>query len=252
MSKTVNDPVSTTNRVLEAIEANQLYIAYQPIISLKDWTTFGYEALMRSECSSMPSPLDVLRVAVEEGSIGELGRALRQMAVERCPDKALFLNVHPDEFDRYQLVQPNDPLNTHDGQIFLEVTESVPLSHYKFCNSVLAEIRGKGIHLAVDDLGAGYSNLLYISDLTPEIVKIDRGLVESMHKDERRITLVRSIVDLCNNMNAKVVAEGIETIEELEAVLATGAHFAQGYFFAKPNANPPTKNWKKIYTDARR
>jgi EAL domain-containing protein (putative c-di-GMP-specific phosphodiesterase class I) len=112
---------------------------------------------------------------------------------------------------------------------------------------VLAEIRAKGVRIAVDDLGAGYSNLKYIADLAPEIVKIDRGLVAGLSQHSRLHRLVTSIVQLCTEQGARVVAEGIETAEELRAVLATGAHFAQGYFLARPHREPPTPDWERLF-----
>ena len=102
-----------------------------------------------------------------------------------------------------------------DQPIYLEVTESVPLSHFSYCHSVLREIRGKGVSLAVDDLGAGYSNLKYIVDLKPEIVKLDRTLIADLADDRRAQVLVRHIVKLCQELGALVVAEGIEQETEM-------------------------------------
>jgi EAL domain-containing protein (putative c-di-GMP-specific phosphodiesterase class I) len=161
------------------------------------------------------------------------------MAVEGCPDTPLFLNIHPDEFgDRY-LVRPDDPLFEHSPGVFLEVTESVPLSHYEMCHSVLAELRHRGICLAVDDLGAGFSNLKYIADLAPEIVKLDRELITALHEAPRLAKLVRALVRLCEDLGAKVVAEGIETREEFLTLRELGTHYAQGYFLARPAFEPP-------------
>jgi EAL domain-containing protein (putative c-di-GMP-specific phosphodiesterase class I) len=99
---------------------------------------------------------------------------------------------------------------------------------------VLREIRGKGVSLAVDDLGAGYSNLKYIVDLKPEIVKLDRTLVADLADDHRAQVLVRHIVRLCHELGARVVAEGIEQETEMNVVVDCGADFGQGYYFARP------------------
>ncbi len=90
------------------------------------------------------------------------------------------------------------------------------------------------MHLVVDDLGAGYSNLKSIADLEPKVVKIDRGIVEGLKKGSRQQKLVRAIVRLCEDLGAEVVAEGIETAEELGAVREAGVHLVQGYLFARP------------------
>ena len=139
------------------------------------------------------------------------------MAVESCPNHALFINIHPQELDEGWLVQPDDPIFAHYHPVFLEITESVPLSHFSLCHSMLREIRSKGVHLAIDDLGAGYSNLKYIADLNPEIVKLDRGLIAGLHEDKRRQKLVSHMVALCENLGAKVVAEGVGTPEQRRA-----------------------------------
>jgi EAL domain-containing protein (putative c-di-GMP-specific phosphodiesterase class I) len=166
--------------------------------------------------------------------VGALGRAIRELATANCTDMPLFLNVHPNEFDESWLVQPDDPIFTHDQPIYLEVTESVPLSHFAYCHSVLREIRGKGVSLAVDDLGAGYSNLKYIVDLRPEIVKLDRTLIADLADDRRAQVLVQHIVRLCQELGALVVAEGIEQETEMKVVIDCGAHYGQGYYFARP------------------
>jgi EAL domain-containing protein (putative c-di-GMP-specific phosphodiesterase class I) len=155
----------------------ELSVVYQPIVSFSTMKPFAYEALVRSDSPHWINPPKLFDEAIKSRCVGALGRAIRELATTRCTEMPLFLNVHPNEFDESWLVQPDDPIFTHDQPIYLEVTESVPLTHFAYCHSVLREIRGKGVALAVDDLGAGYSNLKYIVDLKPEIVKLDRTLI---------------------------------------------------------------------------
>ena len=107
----------------------------------------------------------------------------------------------------------------------------------------MKDIRNRGAKLAVDDLGSGYSNLKYISDLRPDVVKLDRGLVGGLTKGTRLYRLVTAIVNLCVDMGAKVVAEGIETEGELRAVIGAGVHYGQGYLLARPASPPPEPVW---------
>jgi EAL domain-containing protein (putative c-di-GMP-specific phosphodiesterase class I) len=233
--------------VREALAAQQFYIAVQPIVDLRKKDIFGYEALLRSHSPEWKNPLQVLKAAQDEGVLGELGRACRDMALRGSPAHNVFLNLHPNEFDEGWLVRPDDPIFSHDRDVYLEITESVPLSHFRLCHTILREVRGKsGIFLAVDDLGAGYSNLKYIVDLSPEVVKLDRELVAGMVKHSRAHKLVSSLVKLCADLGAKVVAEGIETLDELHAVMDTGAHYAQGYLIARPAFPAPTVNWADL------
>jgi len=119
----------------------------------------------------------------------------------------------------------------------------VPLSHFRLCQNILAEVRGRGVFLVVDDLGAGYSNLKYIADLQPRVVKLDRGLVAGLSVQSRLFKLVSAIVVLCHELDALVVAEGIETVEELVAVQEAGANYGQGYLLARPAFPPPPVTW---------
>jgi len=221
------------------LSVGQVKVVYQPIVDLQRRTIFAYESLVRSDSPHFESPPALFTEAIRSQCCGALGRVIREIATANCPDYPLFINVHPNEFDESWLVQPDDPIFQHYHPIYVEITESVPLSHFALCHSVLKEIRSKGVLLAVDDLGAGYSNLKYIADLAPEVVKLDRGLVAKLHQDERLQVLVTHIVGLCTALGAKVVAEGIETEEELSAVIDTGAHYGQGWYFAKPAFPPP-------------
>jgi len=236
--------VSTT--VEQALEAGQIYVAFQPLVDLQRRTTFGFEALVRSECEDFPTALSIIEQAVEHRFMGQLGRALRHMAVTRCANHPLFLNLHPAEFDEGWLVRPDDAITGHDHDIYLEITESVPLTHFRYCHSVLREIRSKGIKVAVDDLGAGHSNLKYIADLAPEVVKLDRNLIAQLRRESRLQTLVMAIVELCKRLGARVVAEGIETREEMLAVLETGAHYGQGYFLGRPARDALPVVWSDL------
>ena len=221
----------------------KVQIVYQPIVSLSSGRVYAYEALARPHAEYFPNPLALFSAAVDADMTGELGRLLRQQAVAQCPDYPLFLNVHPAELGEPFLVRPDDPLFQHPEPIYMEVTESVPLSHFALCHEVLDEVRGKGIRMAVDDLGAGFSNLKYISDLAPEVVKLDRQLVAGVDHKQRQQRLLRSVVRLCQEMGATVVAEGIETKGELQAVRDAGAELGQGFLLARPALPPPDVAW---------
>lgn len=227
------------SRVPFVLRNGDLSVVFQPIVDLETGTTFAYEALVRSSSPDFQGPPALFVEAIKAEVCGALGRVIRELAVAGCPGYPLFLNIHPNEFCEGWLVQPDDPIFSHEPGVFLEITESVPLSHFEFCTSVLEEIRSKGLYLAVDDLGAGYSNLRYISDLAPEIVKLDRALIAALHRDRRRRQLVTALVGLCKDLGAEVVGEGIETVDELIAVRATGVRFGQGYVLARPGNPPP-------------
>jgi EAL domain-containing protein (putative c-di-GMP-specific phosphodiesterase class I) len=236
-------PPFTDAAIRRVIEQREVRIVYQPVVDLKTREIFAYEALARPTTPEFDGPLALFAAAVEHSCTGELGRLLRQLAIDDCPNHKLFVNIHPAELNEKWLVQPNDPIFQHAHDIYLEITESIPLSHFRLCQSILSEVRGRGVHLVVDDLGAGYSNLKYIVDLDPRVVKLDRGLIAGLSSGSRLYKLVSSVVALCRDLGALVVAEGIETEEELEAVIAAGAHYGQGYLLARPGSPIPPVTW---------
>jgi EAL domain-containing protein (putative c-di-GMP-specific phosphodiesterase class I) len=227
-------------RVPQVLAVGELNVVYQPIVDFKKHSIFAYEALVRSTSPHFQGPPSLFTEAIRSRYCGALGRAVREITVERAPPFPLFVNIHPNEFDEGWLVQPDDPIFHHEHPVYLEITESVPLSHFSLCHGVLAEVRSRGVLLAVDDLGAGYSNLKYIADLSPQVVKLDRGLIVNLVKGTRQHRLVRSIVRLCEDLGTKVVAEGIETEAEAEAVVDAGAHYGQGFYFARPSYPAPS------------
>ncbi len=229
--------------VYSLIANSTLGIAFQPIVDIRRRRLHAYEALARCAPSDFPGPSELFAVAVRAGRVGELGRLHRENASRICAGQALFLNIDPAELDQGWLVRPDDPIFRHRGQVTLEITETVPIHYFSQCHSVLAEIRAKGIQLAIDDFGAGFSNLKYIADLEPEIVKIDRQLVVGLTPGTRQYRLIESLVKLCHEMGSKVLAEGIETPDELAAVEAAGVDFAQGYLLARPSSPPPDFAW---------
>ena len=231
--------IPDTERIPTVLALGELAVVYQPIVDMQNKTVFAHEALVRSNSPHYQGPPALFTEAIRTQLCGALGRAVRELAVGNAPDTPLFVNIHPNEFDEGWLVRPDDPIFSHEQGVYLEITESVPLTHFTLCHSQLAEVRSRGALLAVDDLGAGYSNLKYISDLSPEVVKLDRGLIVNLTKDSRQHTLVSSLVRLCEDLGATVIAEGIESRDEARAVADTGAHYGQGFFFAKPSYPPP-------------
>ncbi len=229
--------------VHDMVDREDVGIAFQPIVEVHRRRLHAYEALARRKSDLFASTPEMFEAAVQAGRVAELGRLHRDQAVRLCPGHALFLNVDPHEFDFGWLVRPDDPMFRHRYPVTVEITESVPIKYFSQCHSVLAEIRQKGISLAIDDLGAGYSNLKYISDLEPEIVKLDRDLIAGVQAETRQHRLLRSIIGLCQEMEAKVIAEGIETEAELQAVIDLGVEFAQGYVFGLPTSPPPDLIW---------
>jgi len=231
------------------VSPDDLSVVFQPIVLLETGETFAYEALVRCQLSQYSPPPVLFEKALAVGCVGRLGRMIREIAVPLCADRPLFLNVHPQELNESWLIRPDDPILTHERDIYLEITESVPLTHFDLCLGVIQELRARGgIHLVVDDLGAGYSNLKTIADLEPRFVKLDRGLIAGIDQRPRQQQLVAGVVRMCEDLKADVVAEGIETVAEYDAVRDAGATYAQGFLFAHPGFPLPQVTWPPLPT----
>ena len=157
MRKATKSPLGDAIRRL--IDERDCYCVFQPVVDLKTQRIFAYESLARTSSPAFDGPMEMFAAAVAENATGELGRMLRAMSLEGCEGHPLFLNIHPAELNERWVVQPDDPIFQHSEDVYLEITEAVPLSHFRLCKDMLSEVRGRGVHLVVDDLGAGYSNL---------------------------------------------------------------------------------------------
>jgi EAL domain-containing protein (putative c-di-GMP-specific phosphodiesterase class I) len=225
------------------VRAEDLSTVFQPIVRLDTGKLFAYETLVRCRVPGF-APTTLFAQATAEESTGRLGRMIREIAVPLCGGTPVFVNLHPTELADRWLVRPDDPIFSHDHDIYLEITESAPLTHFDLCKSVLSEVCARtGAHLVIDDLGAGYSNLKLIADLEPKVVKLDRALVQDLHRKPRQQKLVAMIVLTCIELGAEVVAEGIETVEELIAVRNSGVHYGQGYLLGRPAFPMPPVTW---------
>jgi EAL domain-containing protein (putative c-di-GMP-specific phosphodiesterase class I) len=231
--------------MIGCVPRSDLSCVYQPIVDLQTGRAFAYEVLARCKVPGLTNPAILFKRAAAERFCGALGRTLRKLGSERCRGIPLFLNVHPAELSDRFVIQPDDPMYAHDDDVYVEITESVPFSHYDLCASMLREIRARGgVHLVVDDLGAGYSNLKRIADLEPAVVKLDRELVTNLDQNRRQRTLVQAVVRMCVDLGAKVVAEGLETWDEVRVVRDCGCHYGQGYALGRPESSAAPPIWK--------
>ncbi len=200
--------------------------------------------LARCSAPTYPNPAILFEQAELQGATGRLGRMVREVGFEQAPPHALFVNLHPHELSERWIVRPDDPMNFFERGLYLEITESATLDYFDLCRGAMRELCTRlNAKLVVDDFGAGHSNLLRIAELKPAVVKVDRLLVQNVHQSREKQVILRHVVALCADLDAKVVAEGIELREELFTVIECGVHYGQGYLLARP-ANPmPSVVW---------
>ena len=226
------------------LTAGDLRVVYQPIVDVSSGRVFAQEALVRCQHPDYPSPPELFEHAAREGACGKLGRMIRDIAFQDPPDVSLFVNIHPDELSSRWLVQPDDPVGFQRHPVYLEITETTAFTHHELCMHVLKDLcRRTGARLVVDDFGAGYSNLERVVALEPVIVKLDLALIRGIHGSKPKQVVVRHMVSLCKELGARVVAEGVEVLEELVCARDCGVDFVQGYLLARPSSPAPDPMW---------
>ncbi len=216
-----------------------MYMAFQPIIELRRKRVMGYEALLRSSDATLATPPEVLAAAEQLGRTRDLGRRVRAMVAEAmphmpAPDQLMFVNLHVDDLVDPMLFAERAPLSARAERVVLEITERTTLEKVTDVRVRINDLRRLGFQLAVDDLGAGYAGLTSFAVLEPEVVKLDMSLVRDVHTQPVKQRLIESIVGLCRSLSMRIVAEGIETPEELAMIRRLGCDFGQGYVFARP------------------
>ncbi|EOD01180.1 EAL domain/GGDEF domain protein [Caldisalinibacter kiritimatiensis] len=220
---------------------------FQPIVRLRDGEVLGYEALSRGpKDSPLYSPIKLLNIAHEQNRLWELEQLFRISAIEKASilklDKLLFLNVDPDVIndDSFKKGFTMNFLEKHNlppDSIIFEITERTAIKDYKKFNEILNYYTNQGYKIAIDDVGAGYSGLKTISKTKPNYLKIDMELIRDIDKDSFKQAIIKAFVDTAMSTNIKLIAEGIETKEELKTLINLGVYGGQGYLLKKPSEN---------------
>jgi EAL domain-containing protein (putative c-di-GMP-specific phosphodiesterase class I) len=213
------------------------WMAFQPIVDVVANRVFAYEALVRTDETSMHRPDVLVATAERLGRIHDLGRTVRA-AVARAAagvpeDVLIFVNVHGLELTDEDLFGPGCALAPFASRIVLEITERVGVDALAGPAQV-ARLRAHGYRIAIDDLGAGYAALGALATLEPEIVKLDMSLIRDIDRLPVKRRVVSAIATLCRELGSRVVAEGVETQAELRTLRDTGIELIQGYLLARP------------------
>jgi EAL domain-containing protein (putative c-di-GMP-specific phosphodiesterase class I) len=212
-----------------------LFMVYQPIVSWRRQHVFAHEALVRTRERAIPHPGALIDLATRCGRLGELGRRIRAAAAQAARDTPrLFVNLHPADFLDEDLYDPAAPLSLVAKSVVLEVTERAGLESIADLAARLTRLRSLGFRIAIDDLGEGYSGLTSLARVQPEFVKLDMSLVRNVDALPPNRRIVRSTLRLCRELHCQVIAEGIETVAERDALVGVGCDLLQGYLFARP------------------
>jgi len=232
-----------------ALERGELFLVYQPKLDLITGRVTGVEALMRWRHPSlgMISPLQFIPIAEDTGLIVGFGHWALEIA---CRDARTWqdeghpiqvsVNLSARQLDRPELAEEVAQViasaRLDPGQLELEITESGVMRNPTQAAARLQELRNLGVSLAIDDFGTGYSSLSYLRNFPLSTLKIDRSFVKDLPADEDAAALTAGIIGLAHRLRMKVVAEGVETLEQLGYLRANGCDEIQGYYLSKPIA----------------
>lgn len=238
------------NDLRRAVERNEFCVFYQPIISVSSGKLSGFEALVRWEHPDrgLVAPSEFIPVAEETGLIVALGswileEACRQMQhwhSQHPANRALTMNVNLSSKQLIQsgLVQEVKSILEKTGlparSLKLEITESVVMENAELATNMLRQLSDLNVHLCIDDFGTGYSSLSYLHRFPVDTLKIDRSFVNRIEEKDENVEIVRTIATLARNLGMEVVAEGVESSEQLACLRALNCEYAQGYHFSRP------------------
>ncbi len=231
-----------------SIEQDEIQIAFQPIYSVEKAGICGFEALARWSHPALGNvpPVQFITLAEDSGLILALGaqvleKACRQMALWNHAWGTSFsvsVNVSPRQFADSGLMASLLSILEKTGLpptlLRLEITETALLTHESVVKSTLEQARAHGIRISLDDFGTGYSSLSFLLSLPVDEVKVDRSFVSHMHEDPHREELVRTVIHLGHSLGKRVVAEGVETEQDLLGLARMGCECVQGYLISKP------------------
>jgi EAL domain-containing protein (putative c-di-GMP-specific phosphodiesterase class I)/ActR/RegA family two-component response regulator len=243
VNKFVGDRAGLESRFQRALAG--LWMANQPIVCWSRKLTHAHEVLVRSSEPSMTTP-DVLFDAAERlGKLRELGRAIRTLVAKSAVGgtSRLFVNLHTQDLTDDELYSSHTLFASLADRVTLEITERASLSNVKDVRERIEALRRLGFRIAIDDLGAGYAGLTSFTQLQPDVVKLDMSLVRGADQDKTKQRVIGSMTSLCVDLGMLVVAEGVETPGERDALLSLGCDHFQGYLFAKPARELPVVAW---------
>lgn len=247
-SKEINEQVVLLTELKNAIEHREFEVYYQPQINAKNSEIIGMEALVRwnrADGTQVP-PTIFIPLAEEHGLIKDIDFFVMHSAMKvfkqwkelypRIGRLSLNLSMKllEDGSYFYQLQRKMQELNFNPTWLKVEITESHIMKDPEHSINMLSNIHAQGIKIAIDDFGTGYSSLAYLQKLPIDKLKIDRSFILNLSDNKNGSKLVKSIINLSQSLDLDVIAEGVETQEEMEFLLKNGCNSIQGYLFSKP------------------
>ncbi len=242
LQKMTQEEEDCMNEVASILDENRLNYFYQPIVSAVDGSIYAFEALMRARSEMKISPLQIIKYAAQLKRLADVEKAtfLNVLGQMEANEKAfegrhIFINSIPGtKLEEKDYIRIEEMLSKRGEQAVVELTEQAEMN-----DEELDRMKGRfarlGIGTAVDDYGTGYSNVSNLLRYMPNYVKVDRSLLSGIQDSPQKQHFVREVVTFSHDNGIKVLAEGVETSEELRTVIALGCDLIQGYYTGRPN-----------------
>lgn len=248
MNKKAMDRLKLESYLRKALKNDEFFLVYQPLIDLSNGKMFGSEALIRwnsPELGIIP-PLQFIPIAEEIGIINEIGKWVLNTACQQnkkwqtdgLGELTISVNVSARQFQEWTFIDDvKEALTKADLEpeyLMLELTESVMLNNIDYSISIMKELQSLGVKVSVDDFGTGYSALNYLKNLPIDSLKIDRSFINNLHIEDSDVAIVKAIITMGQGLEVRVVAEGVETKEQLSLLKELDCNYAQGYYIDRP------------------
>lgn len=257
MNATTFEHLTMEHQLYKALENQEFVVYYQPIINMKDNTIKGAEALVRWHHSDLGlvSPAEFIPIAEETGLIIPIGEYVMRCACEKAKewqskgfdDFHISVNLSARQFQQHDLVQKVEIIlllsDLAPSSLELEITESIGMKNAEHTIKILNELKHKGIKISIDDFGTGYSSLSYLKRFPIDTLKVDQSFVRDIGEGEDSETIVSLVINMAHLLKLKVVAEGVETEQQLSFLKSLKCDLLQGYLFSKP---VPSDQFEKL------
>ncbi len=259
LSEREMDNLILINQLRQAERNNELRLFYQPIIDINTGDMVGTEALIRWEKSGegIISPARFIPLAEETGLIVSIGEWVIRTA---CMQQKAWINkgykpirvsvnISGRQFQQHNFVETVLKIIKETGidpsYLVLEITESTAIMNIEYTLEMLKKLKELGVYTSIDDFGTGYSSLYKLKEMNVDELKIDRSFIQDINLDIKNEKIAKTIIILANELNLKVIAEGVETREQLDFLKENGCDNAQGYYYSKP---VPADEFEKLFT----
>lgn len=258
MQTIASERLQMETELRQAIDQKHLQLFYQPIVDLNPCQVAGFEALMRWQHPQHGwiSPDKFIPLAEQTGLIIPLGESMLESACRQLTmwqeqfldhlPLSLSINVSAVQLDEPgivpQIIHQYKCLGLHNVALKVEITESTLMNNTQKTITCLQQFRTAGIQICIDDFGIGYSSLSYLRYLPIDILKIDRSFISQI-EDEKNLGIVQAIITLANTLNLDVIAEGVETVAQMELLRSLGCKYGQGYLFSQAMPSHQIEDW---------